>query len=207
MKRKFQLSQIIFVYIIFFSIGLVGLLSGCEQKINWRIFGQTDKSSSSQKSARQQLKMLMPSQLEILPFTKPRSWDDDYIPDGIEVVLRPLDSFGDQTKAVGVFRFELYIFRKAHADPRGDRIGYWQVDLKSKQAQDQYWDKITRTYRFRLGWTDTKQFKPGKYVLEVTYISPWNERISAKYILNAKLPREQLKMKIKKNKKSPFKLF
>ncbi len=209
MIRKSYLSQAISACLIILPLGLICFATGCQIQNHWRIFSKANKPSNSPATAHQQLSMLMPSQIEILPFTKPRSWDNDYIPDGIEVVLRPLDSFGDQTKAVGTFRFELYTFRKAHADPRGDRIGYWQVELKSKQAQEEYWDKITRTYRFRLGWTNTKQFKPGKYVLEVTYISPWNERLFTRYILNAKLPREQLKMKIEKTKrsKSPFKLF
>ena len=183
------------------------LVTGCKHATNWQMFRSAD-SSVPTKSARQQLKMLMPSQLEILPFTKPRSWDDDYIPDGIEVVLRPLDSFGDQTKAVGTFRFELYQFQKAHADPKGQRIALWKVDLISKKAQSLHWDKITRTYTFRLGWNaDMPPFKPGKYVLEVTYISPWNERISADYIFTATLPRDRMKKQIEKKRNSGFKLF
>ncbi len=199
--------RIFFVHSICISITLLSGIIGCKQTARWQMFQQSDNSVST-KSARQQLKLLMPSQLEILPFTKPRSWDSDYIPDGIEVVLRPLDSFGDQTKAVGTFRFELYKFKKAHADPRGDRLAFWQVDLNSKKAQNLHWDKITRTYTFRLGWTnDMPSFKPGKYVLEVTYISPWNERISARYIFTAKLPRERMKREIEQKQKSPFKIF
>ena len=181
--------------------------TACQSSTNWNMFRKTPINTENT-SARQQLKLLMPSQLEILPFTKPRSWGNDYIPDGIEVVLRPLDSFGDQTKAVGTFRFELYQFRKAHADPRGQRIALWQVNLTSKKDQKLHWDKITRTYTFRLGWTkNMPPFKPGKYVLQVTYISPWNERISATYIFTATLPKQQIKKQIERKHKNPFGIF
>jgi len=130
----------------------------------------------------QQLELLLPQKVEILPFTKPRSWDKDDVPDGLEVVLRPLDAFGDQTKAVGMFRFELYLFRKASADQRGQRIGFWEVGVSDNKAQVRHWDAITRTYRFRLQW-DGPRPVPGKYLLEATYVGPSDKRITDQYIL------------------------
>ena len=88
---------------------LSAVLSGCEQRSEWY-----EKNPSC--LTEEHLGMLLPAKIDILPFTKPRSWDDDPVPDGIEVVLRPLDSFGDQTKAVGCFRFELYTFQKASSE-------------------------------------------------------------------------------------------
>ena len=147
----------------------------------------------------------MPAKIEILDFTKPKSWDDDSIPDGIEVVLRPYDSFGDETKAIGTFRFELYEFQRANTEPKGKRVAFWQEDLTTKDAQMRHWD-FTRSYRFRLAWTE-ERIKPGKYVLEATYISPSNLRLTDTYIMDAQVPKEQLKENIENKSKSEFKIF
>ncbi len=158
------------------------------------IAGGCKSPSSSKPSINSQLELLLPQKIEIMPFTKLRSWDDDQLPDGIEVVLRPLDAFDDQTKAIGTFRFELHLFRKASSDSRGTRIGFWEVDITNKKAQMQHWDPITCTYRFRLQW-DGPAPLPGKYVLQVTYISPWARRISDLYILELREHKLLLKEK------------
>lgn len=153
-----------------------------------------------------QYKLLMPAKIDVLPFTKPRSWDDDQIPDGIEVVLRPLDSFGDQTKAIGTFRFELYTFQKADAEPKGKRVGFWEENLCSREMQSLHWDKITRTYRFRLAWTG-ERIRPGRYVLEVTYLAPSGLRLTDTYIMEARMSKEQAKEDVENRQKTPFNPF
>ncbi|NLX04971.1 MAG: hypothetical protein GXY33_07490 [Phycisphaerae bacterium] len=144
--------------------------------------------------------VLLPEKIDVLPFTKPASFDDDAVPDGLEVVLRPLDELGDQTKAVGTFRFETYAFHKASTDPRGPRLGIWEVDLSTPEAQKEHWDAITRTYRFRLGWAGEK-IQPGKYVLEVTYISPWGDRLNAVHVLEAQMPRGLIKERVEQRQR------
>jgi len=142
-----------------------------------------------------QIELLQPSRIEVLQFTKPRSWDGDETPDGLEVVLRPLDAFGDQTKAVGTFRFELHLYRKASSDPRGERIGFWEVPVDTRKAQVQHWDPITRYYSFRLQW-DGPTPQSGKYVLHVTYISPWGKRLADTYVFEIRQPKLRIKEKI-----------
>lgn len=146
-------------------------------------------------AAGRRIDLLLPKTIDILPFTRPASFDQDAIPDGIEVVLRPLDAFGDPVKVIGTFRFELYMFRKASADTRGHRLGFWQVDLTDEQAQKKHWDRFPPTYRFRLGWSPELKIERGKYVLEVTYLSPWNQRLSATHIIDAEVPRARMKQK------------
>ncbi len=52
----------------------------------------------------------LPTQIEILPFTKPASFDACGLPDGINAVVRPLDTLGQAVKAYGTMRFEtLYL--------------------------------------------------------------------------------------------------
>ena len=140
----------------------------------------------------EQVEMILPRKIKVEDFTKPASFDDDPIPDGLEVFLSLLDAFGDKTKAIGTFRFELYQFHKASADPRGKRLGLWEVDLSSVAAQEQHWEHLSRMYHFRLQWKG-QQVKPGRYSLEVTYISPWGQRLATTYIVDATFPRGRIK--------------
>lgn len=181
---------------IAFTAGALMLLAGCARPI--RVFG--NRPSRHAPPADEQITMLLPHKIDILPFTKPASFDDDAIPDGIEVVLRPLDNVGDQTKAIGQFRFELYHYRRASSDSRGESLGQWNIAVDTPAAQEQHWDRITRTYRFRLEWTG-KQPQPGKYVLEVTYIAPWGQRLSSLYTLQATVPRRRIKETTDKKQK------
>ena len=182
---------------------------GCSRQpttSTWNVTEPAAYPTTTQAAASDQYDLLMPAQIEILPFSKPKSWDSDQIPDGVEVVLRPLDSFGDQTKAVGLFRFELYLFQKASSDPRGQRIGFWEENLMTRQSQLLHWDRITRTYRFRLSLAG-QSVRPGKDVLEVTYLSPTGTRLGDNYTVETTLPREQIKEEIERERQDGLKLF
>ena len=154
---------------------------GCSRQpttSTWNVTEPAAYPTTTQAAASDQYDLLMPAQIEILPFSKPKSWDSDQIPDGIEVVLRPLDSFGDQTKAVGLFRFELYLFQKL-LPTRGQRIGFWEK-------------LMTRQGSFALGPDHANLpispeprrsvVRPGKICLEVTYLSPTGTRLGDTYI-------------------------
>ncbi len=192
MKTRIPLFEFIAGVMLLFLM----VLLGCEPQESWYVRHKGSNGDVEYCAAKSQIALLMPAKIEILPFTKPKSWDNDYIPDGIDVYLRPLDSFGDQTKAIGKFRFELYTFRKADSDNRGERIGFWEVNLNTKKSQILHWDQITRTYRFKLGWTTDKGVKPGKYILQVTYLSPWKNRMTSQYVIDARIPRDKLKTRI-----------
>jgi hypothetical protein len=184
------------------------VIGGCGQNMAWQVTDPGVKKNGPVPAGncQEQYDLLLPDRIDILPFTKPKSWDNDQKPDGIEVVLRPLDSFGDQTKAIGLFRFELFLYKTASSDSRGPRIGFWEENLNSRDAQYKHWDRITRTYRFRLGWSG-QQVRPGKYVLEVTYIAPSGQRLSDTYIMEARPSREQVKEKLEKQRQGGLKLF
>lgn len=111
----------------------------------------------------------LPQQIDILPFTKPKSFNSDPIPDGIEVSLRALDAMGDAVKAWGAFRFELYRFRDASGDPRGEKIHGWEQRLDTIRDQRGFWDRVTQTYRFQLEWGGAPLTPNQKYVLEAFF--------------------------------------
>ncbi len=98
------------------------------------------------------VKYYSPTAIRILPFTKPRSFDEDTIPDGVSVSLRPLDSAGDPVKAYGVFIFELYGYKAALGNHRGEMIQQWTQPVLGPDAQKRFWERVTSTYEFQLSW-------------------------------------------------------
>ena len=63
-------------------------------------------------ATRQMLSLLMPAEIIVEPFTGLKSFDDDDLPDGIEVVMRPVDAFGDPVKIAGHLIIEVHQFRR-----------------------------------------------------------------------------------------------
>lgn len=107
---------------------------------------------------------------------------------GIEVYLSLQDQFGDALKALGVFRFELFQYRPARADPRGvrfERNGVQEWDLRDRASNQQHWDRITQSYRLRLALPDLPE-KWDKIVVQATFISPSGYRLSDRLIVNRK---------------------
>jgi len=74
----------------------------------------------------------------------------------LDVHVEFLDRVGDSVKAVGPVWFELYPEGSARRrfDPAGGaaagRIARWSVDLADPDRNDAHYDRVTRTYRFRL---------------------------------------------------------
>ncbi|MCK6486225.1 MAG: hypothetical protein HUU22_10555 [Phycisphaerae bacterium] len=135
--------------------------------------------STSPPSRDQAWDLYQPCRIDILPFTKPKSFDADPYPDGVEVAVRLIDALDDPVKAWGTFQFELYHFRPASGEPRGERAGRWTMQLASVADQRHYWDRVTQTYRFPLGWEGTPLMPDKKYILDVSFQPPDHQRIMA----------------------------
>ena len=118
------------------------------------------------------------------PFTRPVSFDNDAIPDGIEVVLQPLDQQGEPTKLAGNLVFELYTYRPASAEPKGQLAQTWRHSLSSKKDQDARWDRATRMYKFQLMVDKTTMPKSSKYVILARYTNPWNEHFEDEAVID-----------------------
>jgi len=95
-----------------------------------------------------------PAAVHIKPsFTRIVPGDKDPSSNEIEVYVSLDDQFGDPVKAAGNYRFELFHYRPAAVDTRGDRVaveGIQQFDLSDIQMSQQHWDSTTRSYRFKL---------------------------------------------------------
>ncbi|MCP4251339.1 MAG: hypothetical protein GY778_30250 [bacterium] len=133
----------------------------------------------------QMLSLLMPDKIIVEPFTGLKSFDDDPRPDGLELVLRPVDAFNDPVKIAGAVRVELYQFRQASGQRKGAKIEQWDVALNSQQAQRLYWNHFTQMYEIPLELDLASAAGADKYVLEVTYNTPLGEHMVSEYVFEA----------------------
>lgn len=120
----------------------------------------------------------------VAPFTKPASFDDDPLPDGISVVLSAVDKQGERIKITGQIVFELYTYRPASADPKGQQLQTWQLGLAGDKDQRTYWNHTTRMYDFPLQVTLDTWPGGSKFVLLARYNNPWNEHLQDQAIID-----------------------
>ena len=119
--------------------------------------------------------LLLPRELRISPFIEVTRADDGV--HYLKALVEAKDSFDDAAKAFGTFRFELYSFREANADPKGNRIAVWDVAADDARSNLLHWDGITRMYVFKLRW-DNPLAEGTPYVLVVTLSSRFSERLT-----------------------------
>jgi hypothetical protein len=134
-----------------------------------------------------------PQRIEVLPFTKFRSFDSDEIPDGIEVALRPLDEMDDPVKVYGTFRFELFEYRQASGNRAGAPLEGWTQPILSADDQKRFWDRVTSTYTFQLAWEGGEFPAVGKkYLLQVTFEPPGGKRLFTEYAFEFNISRGRM---------------
>jgi hypothetical protein len=171
--------------LVFWAALLLSGMAGCKES--------GSKFTVENVSEEEMFALLLPASVEITPFTRPKSFDKDEIPDGIEVLVRPLDRFGDPVKAIGTLHFELYNYRQASGDNKGERIQFWDVQVATAKQVQQYWDRTSQMYLFRLMVDQIGSFAPGqKYILLVRYNSPQGEHLEHEYTFELQLRREQI---------------
>lgn len=124
-----------------------------------------------------------PAAMRIHPiFTQVKDWTGDGKPDGVEVLLEFQDQFGDPTKAAGTAMFELYKYRMANPDPRGQRLANpWIGSITTLQEQKQLWNRVSRTYTFRLAYPQITL--TDSYVLTVAFRTTTGERLFDRVVL------------------------
>ena len=138
--------------------------------------------------------MTIPRAIKLQRFTKPLSARDAPSSDSvrlsfaaneptntIEVYLATLDLFDDPVKATGTFHFELLSQRGAAGSRLGERIALWTVEVDSVEKLSVYWDKYARAFKFPLQLDGSSTLPAGRFVLEATYVSPWDEKLFDRY--------------------------
>jgi hypothetical protein len=113
--------------------------------------------------------MFGPVSMRLHPtFTEVKDWTGDNKPDGIEAVVELQDQFGDTTRATGKVVFELYGYRFAAPDPKGERVGGpWIGALLTTDDQIARWNTAIRGYSFQLA--DPTISKDRSYVLTAEF--------------------------------------
>jgi hypothetical protein len=135
--------------------------------------------------------MFAPKTIAIGVFTKSKSFSGQEGDEGLEVHLHTLDQFGDPTKAVGWYRVEVFAYRTASTDKRGERLGHWIVKVLDADSQRKYYDRVDRCYVFPLLWE--KGVEPGKaVVVQATYYPPggFEKKLFAQRIIKLQEPEE-----------------
>jgi hypothetical protein len=93
---------------------------------------------------------LLPREIRLHPFTGTRTFDPSGGLRGVEARVEVINYLGEPTNAFGCFLFMLYTWRPHEADPRGPRLDCWQIELNDTKKNLQYWDSLSRTYKFPL---------------------------------------------------------
>jgi len=139
---------------------------------------------------REMLALLMPGRIEIVrPFTRVKSFDDNATPDGIELLLQAVNSLENPGLMIaGRVRVELYEYVRASGDQKGRRLEHWNIDLTTADQQKAYWNGLAQMYEFPLGIDAAKIPPADKYVLAVTYTSPFGEHLTDECIVSYKAP-------------------
>lgn len=136
----------------------------------------------------------MPQRIGIVEaFTAFKSFDDDDIPDGIELLLQAYDAYGDSVKIAGSLRVELYAYQPASGEPRGRRLlDPWVVRLYDEKDQCRYWNRVTGMYEIPLEFpagavtaAEGSGGSGGKFVLAVTYNTPLDTHLEDEIVLPA----------------------
>jgi hypothetical protein len=122
------------------------------------------------------LEVLLPKQVRIQEFTGTRDFGQAEGVKGIDVRIEAKDGYGDTTKALGTFHFELFHYKPNSPDPKGDRIAVWTVNVEDPKVNRRYWNDIHRIYQFKLGWKEPIPVGR-KFVLTVAFQSKFTERL------------------------------
>lgn len=133
-----------------------------------------------------------PQSLKILPFTKPRSFDEDAIPDGLSVWLWTLDAAGNPVKGYGTFIFDLYAYRPASADHRGELLHTWVQPVLNPKDQKQFWERLTTSYEFQLSWEGQPLEPQKRYILAASLQAPGAKRLFDEYEFEFRVSRKEI---------------
>jgi hypothetical protein len=139
------------------------------------------------RSALEGAAMFTPRDLVIGYFTESKNFAGKNAEEGdqgLEVRIRPLDQFGDPTKAVGWYRIEVFQYRPHSGEKRGERLGHWIVKCLDADSNRKYYDPVDRSYVFPLLWE--KPVASGSMVVvQATYYPPagFQEKLFAQRVI------------------------
>lgn len=155
------------------AAGVLALAGGCDGPwLGPRLAGGSPQRIQAPKP----LDELLPVEIRLHEFTNLRPFGEDDNSSVLDVRVYAKDSFGENCRVFGQFRFELYHYKPTSADPKGGRIAVWNADVASPKANRRHWD-MHRSYHFKLKLN--RSLPAGsKYVLVATMDSIFTERLT-----------------------------
>ena len=168
------------------------ILFGCVRSSFWVVIWlcavsgcATTRQVDDESGRRQMLALLMPGRIEIVrPFTRIESFDDDDVPDGIELLLSAVNALDNPGLMIaGTLRAELYEYVPASGERKGRRLDHWNIDLTTEHNQRRFWNRLTQMYEFRLGVDLPNIAVADQYVLAVTYTSPLGDHFADECVI------------------------
>ena len=75
----------------------------------------------------------------------------------------------------------MFQFARNSVDHKGKRIATWEESLLEPKKNLIHWDKITRTYEFKLQW-DRPIAVGRRFVLVAVFSSPFSDRMFAERV-------------------------
>jgi hypothetical protein len=132
------------------------------------------------------LALLLPSEIEIVaPFTKLKSFSESDQPDGIEILLQARNALDNPGLMIaGTVRIELYSYLQASAERKGRQLQKWTIPLQTEKQQKAHWNRLTQMYEFRVGVDVARIPRADRYVLLVTYRSPFGTFLTDELVLS-----------------------
>jgi hypothetical protein len=133
----------------------------------------TSRHARPSDAQEEMLTLLMPDRINIVepftPFTRATRFDLEGPVNGIELFVQAVNRFDDPgLMVVGSVRIELFEYVPASADHRGRHLEQWEVNLTTPK----------HLYEFRLGLNPDAIPRADRYILSVTYVSPFEERLT-----------------------------
>jgi len=134
------------------------------------------------------MELLIPGEIAIVaPFTRLKSFGDDGDngePDGIELLLEARNAMDNPGLMIaGQVRVELFAYVPASANQKGRRLEQWHIELRTEKQQKSHWNGLTQMYEFKLGVDTSRIPKADRYVLRVTYRSPFGTHLTDELVL------------------------
>jgi hypothetical protein len=181
-------------YILIALVTTVSLSGGCTNMSRWFGGADTPPLSTDNPAVREYtpidvpkpVNLLLPTSINIHPFTITRTFDDAGGIKGVDVRVEAFNAFHEATKAFGSFRFEIYTHQSNNLEPKGDLRGVWEIEPALLDAKEnmRYWNRSQQMYEFKLQWA--KPIPVGqKFVLVAVFTSPFTRRLTTQRIFTS----------------------
>jgi hypothetical protein len=159
---------------VLLALTLAAFLAGCQ-------FGKPPALSSGAGG----MDMFTPQKMRLHPLSRILPADKNALRT-LEARLEFTDQFGDIGKGAGAVYIELFAYESLVPNHHGDRLGIWNFDLSTPQANKEHWDSITRTYLFKPSLPAAALAKRTRVMLQGTFVLPGGARLTDELALSVK---------------------